>query len=305
MAVLVSYEGTCTVGFTIDPAAVADSDLLLGCTLEAFSELGVHASRPGEPGMTRAHAPSGLKRTGASGTPQPWAAVAVAVLAFFIVTLDAVVVNVALPSIQDDLGGGVQGLQWVVDGYTLMFAAFLLTAGSLSDRVGARQAIGYGIALFVVTSVGCGLAPSLEPAGGGSLVAGRGRGDHDAGVVGPDQPCIRRSSSPRASGRSLGHGRGRRCQLGTCHRWTVDPCRLAPGLSDQRARGRGGSGPAAAGCAVATSACPFRRGGPADSGACHGRVDVWRHRSRRCGLSLTPGTARPSVWLLSGPSRSW
>ena len=112
--------------------------------------------------MTRARAPSGLKRTGASGTPQPWAAVAVAVLAFFIVTLDAVVVNVALPSIQDSLGGGVQGLQWVVDGYTLMFAAFLLTAGSLSDRVGARQAIGYGIALFVVTSVGCGLAPSLS-----------------------------------------------------------------------------------------------------------------------------------------------
>ena len=62
---------------------------------------------------------------GASGTSQPWAAVAVAVLAFFIVTLDAVVVNVALPSIQDSLGGGVQGLQWVVDGYTLMFAALL------------------------------------------------------------------------------------------------------------------------------------------------------------------------------------
>lgn len=104
----------------------------------------------------------------ASDPYKAWAAVAVAVLAFFLVTLDAVVVNVALPSIRESLGGGIQGLQWVVDGYTLMFAALLLTAGSLSDRVGARQAIGYGIALFMVTSAGCGLAPSL-----GLLVLGR------------------------------------------------------------------------------------------------------------------------------------
>jgi DHA2 family methylenomycin A resistance protein-like MFS transporter len=48
---------------------------------------------------------------------------AAAVLGFFVITLDAVVVNVALPSIRDDLGGGLSGLQWVVDGYTLMFAA--------------------------------------------------------------------------------------------------------------------------------------------------------------------------------------
>jgi DHA2 family methylenomycin A resistance protein-like MFS transporter len=55
---------------------------------------------------------------------------AAALLGFFVVTFDAVVVNVALPSIRDDLGGGISGLQWVVDGYTLMFAGLLLTAGS-------------------------------------------------------------------------------------------------------------------------------------------------------------------------------
>src|SRR3954468_13058298 len=66
------------------------------------------------------------------------AALGAAVLGFFVVTLDAVVVNVALPSIRGDLGGGITGLQWVVDGYTLMFAALLLSAGSLSDRFGAR-----------------------------------------------------------------------------------------------------------------------------------------------------------------------
>ena len=97
----------------------------------------------------------------ANATPHPGTAVAVALMAFFIVTLDAVVVNVALPSIRDSLGGGVRGLQWVVDGYTLMFAALLLSAGSLSDRVGARRAIGYGLVLFALASAACGLAPTL------------------------------------------------------------------------------------------------------------------------------------------------
>jgi protein-S-isoprenylcysteine O-methyltransferase Ste14 len=54
------------------------------------------------------------------------AALAVAALGVFVVTLDALVVNVALPSIGRDLGEGITGLQWVVDGYTLMFAALLL-----------------------------------------------------------------------------------------------------------------------------------------------------------------------------------
>ena len=77
------------------------------------------------------------------------------------VTLDAVIVNVALPDIRHELAGGMSGLQWVVDGYTLMFAALLLSAGSLSDRLGARRAFGAGMVLFVLASAGCGLAPTL------------------------------------------------------------------------------------------------------------------------------------------------
>ena len=91
-----------------------------------------------------------------------------ALLGFFTITLDAVVVNVTLPTIRHDLGGGVAGLQWVVDGYTLMFAALLLTAGSLSDRLGAKRAFGGGVVLFVLASEACGLAPTL-----GALVAAR------------------------------------------------------------------------------------------------------------------------------------
>ena len=75
------------------------------------------------------------------GPTGPGFTLAAAVLGFFVITLDAVVVNVALPSIRGDLGGGVTGLQWVVDGYVLTFAALLLTAGALSDRVGARRAL--------------------------------------------------------------------------------------------------------------------------------------------------------------------
>ena len=75
------------------------------------------------------HVVTGTSRDqGAGPNTASRAAVGVAVTAFFMVTLDAVVVNVALPSIRDSLGGGVQGLQWVVDGYTLMFAALLLSA---------------------------------------------------------------------------------------------------------------------------------------------------------------------------------
>lgn len=84
-----------------------------------------------------------------------------ALLGFFVITLDAVVVNVALPTLAHDLSAGVDGLQWVVDGYTLMFGALLLSAGALVDRIGARRAFGMGLAVFVAASLACGWAPTL------------------------------------------------------------------------------------------------------------------------------------------------
>jgi MFS transporter, DHA2 family, methylenomycin A resistance protein len=93
---------------------------------------------------------------------------AAALLGFFVITLDAVIVNVALPSMRRDLGGGISGLQWVVDGYTLMFAALLLWAGALTDRVGARRAFAAGVGLFVAASAACGLAPTMA-----ALIAAR------------------------------------------------------------------------------------------------------------------------------------
>lgn len=89
-------------------------------------------------------------------------------LGFFVVALDAQIVNVALPAIRNDLGGGLSGLQWIVTGYTLMFSALQLFAGTFSDRAGARRAYGLGMILFTVASAACALSPSLA-----FLIAGR------------------------------------------------------------------------------------------------------------------------------------
>jgi DHA2 family methylenomycin A resistance protein-like MFS transporter len=85
------------------------------------------------------------------------AALLVASSGFFLITLDILMVNVALTRITRELGGGTVGQQWVVDGYTLLFASLLLFAGNLSDRVGAKRAFGAGVALFALASVACAL----------------------------------------------------------------------------------------------------------------------------------------------------
>lgn len=105
----------------------------------------------------------------ATGRPtSPGATLLACFLGMFVVTLDAVAVNVALPQIGSRLGGGMSGLQWVVDGYTLALAALLLSAGSLGDRWGSRRAFGLGMALFVLASAGCAAAPTM-----GLLVSAR------------------------------------------------------------------------------------------------------------------------------------
>ena len=82
-------------------------------------------------------------------------------LGFFMVIIDVNIVNVALPSMAKNLGGGVSWLQWVVDGYTLTFACLLLSAGNLSDRFGAKTAYLFGLVIFVLTSLACGMATNF------------------------------------------------------------------------------------------------------------------------------------------------
>src|SRR3954470_6730156 len=80
----------------------------------------------------------------------------------FMVVLDFFIVNVALPAIATDLGAGASSLEWVVAGYGLTFAAFLVTAGRLGDELGRRRVYAIGLALFTAASAACGLAPSPE-----------------------------------------------------------------------------------------------------------------------------------------------
>jgi DHA2 family methylenomycin A resistance protein-like MFS transporter len=95
-----------------------------------------------------------------------------ALLGFFMICLDATAVNVALPAIGRSLHGGTDGLQWVVDGYTVPFAALLISAGSIADRVGARRIFGWGLAAFTAASAGCGLAPALWVLIGARVIQG-------------------------------------------------------------------------------------------------------------------------------------
>ena len=127
-------------------------------------------------------------------------ALGAALLGFFVITLDALIVSVALPSIGEDLGGGITGLQWVVDGYTLMLAALLLSAGSISDRIGAKRAFGVGLAVFLVASAACGLAPNLPLLVVARLVQGGG-----AAVMMPATLAMIREAYPddRARTRAL------------------------------------------------------------------------------------------------------
>jgi len=85
---------------------------------------------------------------------------ATAILASSMAFIDGTVVNVALPSIQRDLGASAGDVQWVVEAYTLLLASLLLVGGALGDRYGRRRLVGIGVGLFALTSAICGLAPT-------------------------------------------------------------------------------------------------------------------------------------------------
>ncbi|MGZ5362852.1 MAG: MFS transporter [Mycobacterium sp.] len=94
--------------------------------------------------------------------------VAVAVLASFVAFLDGSVVNLALPAIGRDFGGGLALQQWVVDGYLLSLGALILVAGAISDQFGRLTVLRIGLTIFAMSSVLCAVAPT-----GWVLVAAR------------------------------------------------------------------------------------------------------------------------------------
>lgn len=126
--------------------------------------------------------------------------IAATVLGSGIAFLDSTVVNVALPAIRDDLGGGLAGLQWAIDAYLVTLGALILLGGSLGDIYGRRKMFVWGVGGFAVASMLCGLAPSI-----GALIAARAlQGVAGALLVPGSLAIIQASFEPGERSKAIG-----------------------------------------------------------------------------------------------------
>lgn len=95
-------------------------------------------------------------------TDARWLILVAMCFGLFLINLDTSVVNVALPTIQQQFGASTASLQWIINGYLLTLAVLLVTAGKLCDLYGRKRIYLIGLAIFTLASLGCGLAPSLS-----------------------------------------------------------------------------------------------------------------------------------------------
>jgi MFS transporter, DHA2 family, methylenomycin A resistance protein len=121
-------------------------------------------------------------------------------LGYGVVQLDVTIVNTALTSIGSSFGGGVTQLQWVVSTYTIAFAAFILTAGALGDRIGAKKVFVVGFVIFTAASLACALAPTVA-----ILIASRAVQGLGAAVLIPNSLALLNHAYPdeRQRGRAV------------------------------------------------------------------------------------------------------
>ena len=110
--------------------------------------------------------------------PRRWLTMAVVGAAFFMTILDVAIVNVAVPSIQDDLHIRESTVQWVLTAYAITFGGFLLLGGRMADLLGRRRIFVVGLVLFTLASLACGLANSAGVLIGARAVQGLDR-HHD------------------------------------------------------------------------------------------------------------------------------
>jgi DHA2 family methylenomycin A resistance protein-like MFS transporter len=122
-------------------------------------------------------------------------------LGYGVVQLDVTIVNTALDAIGRSLGGGVSELQWVVSTYTIAFAALILTAGALGDRIGARRVFMAGFSIFTAASLGCAVAPNAA-----ILIAARAVQGLGAALLVPNSLALLSHAYPddRDRGRAVG-----------------------------------------------------------------------------------------------------
>jgi EmrB/QacA subfamily drug resistance transporter len=130
-----------------------------------------------------------------------WTALVVLCVGMLMIVLDATVVNVALPSIQDDLGFSQASLAWVVNAYLIAFGGLLLLAGRLGDLVGRRNVLLSGLTLFTAASLACGLAQSDVVLVGARFVQGVGGALTSAVILGM---IVTMFPEPREQAKAIG-----------------------------------------------------------------------------------------------------
>ena len=129
-----------------------------------------------------------------------WWTLAAVAFGLFMIMLDNTVVNVALPSIERDLHVSVSSLEWIVTAYALTFAALLITGGKLGDLFGRRRIFVVGIAIFTLSSLACGLAPTA-----GFLIGARAVQGVGAALMNPASlSIITATFPPRERGQAIG-----------------------------------------------------------------------------------------------------
>jgi EmrB/QacA subfamily drug resistance transporter len=126
---------------------------------------------------------------------------AICCMSVLIFSMDATIVNVALPAIQKDLHARLAGLQWILDAYTLVVASFLMLAGSMSDRFGRRRVFQIGLAVFTLASLLCSQARTI-----GQLIGHRALQGVGASMLNPVALSIIANAfpEPKARGRAVG-----------------------------------------------------------------------------------------------------
>ncbi|MFF3635352.1 MFS transporter [Streptomyces sp. NPDC002250] len=146
-------------------------------------------------------------RGGGAGAPVPAAAPRstaplLAVCAgYFMVILDVTIINVAVPVVGRDLHASLTGVQWITDGYTLVFAGFLMTGGALGDRLGNRRVFRAGVGVFTAASAACAFAPSAPFLVAARLVEGLG-----AALIVPGSLALLQEAYPAPAARSRAFG---------------------------------------------------------------------------------------------------
>ena len=226
-------------------------------------------------------------------------------LGLFMIFLDALIVNVALPAIQSDFHVGESGLQWVVTAYSLGMAVAIMSAGTLADLYGRRRLYFAGIALFTAASAACGMASSLGMLNFARGGPGRGGRDRQRDLARARQRRLSGAEAQGVGDRDLDRDRvDRDLDRADPRRRDGAADRLADDLHGQRP-GRAGRAPAdvaVRGGVEGRAAAHVRRPGAAAVHRGRRRICLRRDRGPAGGMGLG-GDPRPLRRVGAGPGR--